>query len=325
MSIMCHLRWWKTFTFGFAASMGLLAACTDSPRHYTIGVVNYVPALETVLLGFKARMAELGYVEGRQVTYVYRGVLDPRSDAIEREVIAFKKQRVDLLLALGTRPAKAAKEVLGTEIPVVFAPVLNPVEEGLIDRITRPGGIMTGVQNTDSLAKSLEWLHKAVPHAKQIHVIYHANDQVARMTVKSLLAAASTIGIEVDPMAATSRDAALALIERLPKGAALLFPISPSLYPLESMIESATRNGVAVATNSPSHLRSSPLLFYGADFDSMGRQAAVLAVQIFNGAKPAELPVAKAEYTLQINLQTARRIGVDIQDTLLDQATLVIR
>lgn len=325
MSIKCHLRWWKTFTFGLAAGVGLLAACSDSPRQYTIGVVNYVPALETVLKGFKARMAELGYIEGQQVTYVYRGVLDPGSDAIEREVITFKKQRVDLLLALGMRPAKAAKEVLGTDIPVVFAPVINPVEEGLIDRITRPGGSMTGVQNTDSLAKSLEWLHKAVPHVKQIHVIYHANDQVARTTVKSLQAAASTIGIEVDPVAATSRGAALALVERLPKGAALLFPISPSLYPLEPIIESATRNGVAVATNSPSHLHGSSLLFYGADFDSMGRQAAVLAVQIFNGAKPAELPVVKAEYTLRINLQTARRIGVDIQDSLLDQATLVIR
>jgi putative ABC transport system substrate-binding protein len=325
MSIMCHLRRWKIFTFGLAAGVGLLAACSDSPRHYTIGVVNYVPALETVLQGFKARMAELGYLDGRQITYVYRGVLDPGSNAIEREVGAFKKQRVDLVLALGMRPAKAAKEVLGTDIPVVFAPVINPVEEGLIERLTRPGGSMTGVQNTDSLAKSLEWLHRAVPHAKQIHVIYHANDQVARTTVKSLQAAASAIGIEVDSIAATSRDAALALIERLPKGAALLFPISPGLYPLEPMIESATRNGVAVATNSPSHLRGSWLLFYGADFDSMGRQAAVLAVQIFNGAKPAELPVAKAEYSLRINLQTARRIGVDIQDSLLDQATLVIR
>ena len=325
MSIMCHLRWWKTLALGLAAGMGLLAGCGDSPRHYTIGVVNYVPALETVLQGFKTRMAELGYVEGRQVTYVYRGVLDPGTDAIEREVGAFKKQRVDLVLALGMRPAKAAKEVLGTDIPVVFAPVINPVEEGLIERLTRPGGSMTGVQNTDSLAKSLEWLHRAVPQAKQIHVIYHANDQVARTTVKSLLAAASTIGIEVDPIAATSRDAALARIEQLPRGAALLFPISPGLYPLEPMIESATRNGVAVATNSPSHPRGSWLVFYGADFDSMGRQAAVLAVQIFNGAKPAELPVAKAEYSLRINLQTARRIGVEIQDTLLDQATLVIR
>jgi len=325
MSIVRHRRGWRTFTFGLAVGLGLLAACSDSPRHYTIGVVNYVPALETVLQGFKGRMAELGYVEGRQVTYIYRGALDPGSDAIEREVDAFNKQRIDLLLALGMRPAKAAKQVLGAEIPVVFAPVINPVEEGLIERITRPGGNMTGVQNTDSLAKSLEWLHKAVPHAKQIHVIYHANDQVARTTVKSLQAAASTIGIEVDSIAATSREAALALIERLPRGAALLFPISPGLYPLEPMIESATRNGVAVATNSPSHLGGSSLLFYGADFDSMGRQAAVLAVQIFNGAKPAELPVAKAEYTLRINLQTARRIGVDIQDTLLDQATLVIR
>jgi hypothetical protein len=77
---------------------------------------------------FKLRMDELGYAEGQQVSYAYRGVLDADSDAIEREVRAFRDRKVDLLLALGRPPAVAAKKFLaGTGIPVVFAPVSSPL------------------------------------------------------------------------------------------------------------------------------------------------------------------------------------------------------
>jgi len=326
MSIMCRFRRRLSVAVGLALGIALLAGCSDTPGHHTIGIVNHVAGMDVVLQGFKAQMAELGYSEGRHVTYVYHGVLDSEPATIEREVVALRTLKVDLLLALGTSPAIAAqKSLAGTAIPIVFAPVVNPVEEGLVERITRPGGNITGVQNGDALPKSLEWLHKTIPKVKRVHVVYHPNDRVALMALKSLHAAAGTIGVEIEPIPAHSRAMALTLVEHLPRGAALFLVPSPSLYPLEALIETAAKNGIAVAASSPSHLRSATLLYYGADFDAMGRQAAGLVAQIFKGAKPADLPVAKAEQMLRINLVTARRIGVDIQDQLLDQASLVIR
>src|SRR2546425_11417200 len=85
----------------------LLTACGGATpaKPYTIGVVNYVPALEPVLTGFKAWMAELGHVEGKNVTYIYHGVLEPDPQTIEHEVKRLLDQKVNLFLTLGTRPA----------------------------------------------------------------------------------------------------------------------------------------------------------------------------------------------------------------------------
>src|SRR5919109_631116 len=97
----------------FAMLTGLLlTACggTTPAKTYTIGVVNYVPALEPVLTGFEARMAELGYVAGKNVTYIYHGVLEPDPQVIEHEVKRLLDQKVDLFLTLGTRPASVAKK-----------------------------------------------------------------------------------------------------------------------------------------------------------------------------------------------------------------------
>ena len=85
----------------------LLTACGSPtpPKTSTIGVVNYYASLELVLVGFKAQMAALGYVEGKNVTYIYHGVLEPDPQVIEREVKGLLDQQVDLFLTLGTRPA----------------------------------------------------------------------------------------------------------------------------------------------------------------------------------------------------------------------------
>jgi putative tryptophan/tyrosine transport system substrate-binding protein len=178
----------------------LLTACgpTTPAKTYTIGVVNYVPALDPVFAGFKAQMAALGYAEGKNVTYLYHGILEPVPQVIERELKHLRDQKVDLFLTLGTRPALVAKKALGgTAIPVVFAPVIDPVEEGIVESVTHPGGHMTGVQDGDTLPKALEWLCKVVPQATKVYVIYHPSDTVAQASIKPLREIAPALGVEL--------------------------------------------------------------------------------------------------------------------------------
>src|SRR5262245_14882327 len=122
---------------------GLLLTACGGPtpaKTYIIGVVNYVPSLDPVFEGFKARMSELGYMEGKNVTYIYHGVLKPDPQVIEGEVKVLMNQKVNLFLTMGTPTTLAAKKATkGTAIPVVFAPVINPVQEGVVESITRPG------------------------------------------------------------------------------------------------------------------------------------------------------------------------------------------
>jgi putative tryptophan/tyrosine transport system substrate-binding protein len=306
----------------------LLTACgtTAQAKTYTIGVVNYVPSLDAVFEGFKAEMAKRGYVEGQNVTYIYNGVIKPDPQVMDHEVKSLLDQKVDLFLTLGTLPTLTAKKAVeGTDIPVVFAPVINPVKEGAVASITQPGGNVTGVQNGNTIPKAMEWLHTVAPQATKVHVIYHPEDPVAVTSITVLPETAATLGVELVLDEVRSPEEAIAAIEALPKDAAIFMVPTPSLEPLSALIEAAAKHGLAVGSTNSSQLKAGALITYGANFSAMGKQAAGLVDQILKGTKPADLPVETAEYFLDINLQTARAIGLNIPDEILRQAATVVR
>jgi putative tryptophan/tyrosine transport system substrate-binding protein len=308
----------------------LLSACGGTPpvKTYTIGVVNYNLTLVPVLDGFKARMAALGYVEGRNVIYIYHDVLDPDPQVIEHEVKRLMEQKVDLFLTLGTQPTLAAKKATtGTATPVVFAPALKPVEKGIVESMARPGGNVTGVYNGDAITipKSLEWLHKIVPHATKIYTLYHPQDTAAQTAIQSLPTFAASLGVEQVLAEVRSPEEAIVAIETMPTDAAIFFVPTPSLEPLGLLVEIASRRGIAVGANIHRSLETGVIVAYAGDWFAMGQQAARLVDQIFKGAKPSDLPVETAEHFLHINLKTATALGLDIPDAILRQADKVIR
>jgi putative tryptophan/tyrosine transport system substrate-binding protein len=252
----------------------LLTACGGSTpnKTYTIGVVNYASVLDPVLEGFKARMAAFGYEEGKDVTYIYHGALEPTPQEMEREVTSLIDQKVSLFLTLGTLPTLTAKQaVAGTNIPVLFAPSLNPVQEGLVESLSRPGGNVTGIQTGYSVPKALEWLHKIVPYATTVHVIYHPNDYVAQTSIQSLPTITSSLGIELVLDQARNTQEALAVIESLPNDAAVFFVPTPSLEPISMLIEVAVQHGIAVGSNHSAHLKAGGVVVYAADFFAIGQ------------------------------------------------------
>ena len=310
-----------------ALSGWLLTACgnVSSAKTYTIGVVNYAPLLEPVLAGVKARMAALGYVEGHNVTYIYHGVLENDPEVLGSEVKRFVDQKVDLLLTMGTPTSLAAKKATaGTKIPVVFAPVLNPVKEGLIESVAHPGGNMTGVQICDGSPKALEWLLKLVPGTKTVYVPYHAEDRVSATAIKPLPDAATQLGIDLVLDAVHTPEEAIAAIATLPKQAAILFVPAPSLDAYKSAMRyRAIAQGIPAGTYA---LSAEDVLFaYENDLTSQGKQAAQLVDQILKGKKPADLLVETGEFFLRINLKTATAMGLDIPDEFLRQADTVMR
>jgi putative ABC transport system substrate-binding protein len=305
----------------------LLTACGGAPsaKTYTIGVVNYAPLLEPVLAGFKAQMAVLGYVEGRNVTYIYHGVLEDDSEVLGGEIKRLVDQKVDLLLTMGTATSLTAKKVMvSTNIPVVFAPVLNPVKEGLIESVAHPGGNMTGVQISDGSPKALEWLLKLVPGTKMVYVPYHPADRVAAMAAKSLPDAAARLGVELVLDAVQTSDAVMTAIETLPKAAAILFIPTPHFESrLNALGKLAAARGIPAGAYAVS--LEDVLFTYRTNQTDYSKQAARLADQILKGKKPTDLLVQTAEFFLRINLKTATAIGLDIPDAILRQADMVIR
>src|SRR5262249_9738019 len=152
---------------------------------------------------FKAGMTELGYIEGKNVTYIYHGASKPEAQVIASEVRRLIDQKVDLLFTIGNLSTiEANRAVQGTTLPVVFAPVVNPVGTGVVASLAHPGGNVTGIQAIDNTPKALEWLLKFVPGTPKVYVPYTLADQVSVTSVQPLPAAAAQLGVELmlDPV-----------------------------------------------------------------------------------------------------------------------------
>jgi putative ABC transport system substrate-binding protein len=303
----------------------LLTACGSAkPKIYTVGVVNELPSMNPVVDGFKAGMTELGYVEGKNITYIYHDATGGDPQKNDAEIKGFMDQKVSLILAVGTSPAIAAKKAVeGTGIPVVFAPVVDPVAEGLVKSINHPGGNLTGIQGVVGSPKVLEWLLKIAPGTKSVYAPYNPADPIAVLSVKPLPDAAAKLGVELVLDEVSSGDQELAAIKALPKDSAILFVVSPSLIPTwGSVLDLAAELRIPTGTD----LVGDKVLFtYTSSLSQVGKQTAVLVDKVFKGTKPGDLPVETAEMSLSINLKTAQAIGLNVSDDILRQATTVVR
>jgi putative ABC transport system substrate-binding protein len=305
-----------------------LTACgggAQAQETFTIGVINYLPPLNSTLDGFKARMAELGYVEGENVTYIYNGPIKPDPTVINAEIENLLAQDVDLLFTMGNPTTVAAKQAVeGTDIPVIFAPVINPVEEGMVESIRHPGGNLTGIQNVTPVPKSVEWLLKLVPETTKIYVPYHPDDEISVTSIAPLPEAARTLGVDLILDEVHSPEEVMTAIETLPEDTAIFLVTMPSLEPISPFNKLAIERGIAIGSTNNSH-ETGALIAYTSDLFAIGKQAARLADQVFQGIAPADLPVETAEFFLTINLQTADALGLDIPDEILRQADTIIR
>jgi len=305
----------------------LLAACrgVPEPPTYTVGVASEFPA-EEILDKFKSTMTELGYVEGENITYIYHGILGGGQQANEAEIENLMAGHVDLLLTLGNAPTQVAQRAVeGTDIPVVFAPATNPLGEKFIASLRHPAGALTGIQSIDCTPKALEWLLRLAPDTKLVYAPYHSADRIAPMSIKLLPDTAAQLGVELVLDEVSSGAEILTTVKNLPQDAAILFPISPSIdASLDDILALALELGIPAG--STTNLTQDKLLFtYAIDLPRIGEQAGVLVDKILKGAKPGDLPVETAEFILIIDLRTARAIGLDIPDEILQQAQRIIR
>lgn len=316
---------WAGFTTLILLAM-LMSACGNAPeaKTYTIGVVNYLDILQPIYDGFKAGLADLGYVEGENITFIYNGAIAPERSAIEAEVQSLIDQDVDMIYAMGTLPALVAKDlVAGTDMPVLFAPVIDPVGEGVVESIAQPGGNVTGVQNANFSPKGLELLLKIVPETEIVYVFYHPNDEVSLTVSQALPDAAKSLGVELALTPVNSADEALPIVQSLPAGASILMIPTPTFGALTSVEKLAVELNIPVGSyDQPSN---NTLFSYMVDWPTQGRQAARMADQILKGAKPADLPVETADPFFTVNLPIAQQYGIVISDQILNQADTIIR
>ena len=273
-------------------------------------------------------LTETGYVEGQNLAIEYRwaeGHYD-RLPALAADLVG---RKVDLIVAVATPSALAAKGATST-IPIVFAVGGDPIGDGLVASLARPGGNLTGVSFlvVELHPKRLELLSELVPQAKVIALLVNPNLGSAERMIGDMQRAARAKGVQLHILKAGSEseiDAAFASLVQQHAGALVVDSDPFFSSRREQLVGLAARHAVPAIYGVREYVDSGGLISYGPSLPAAFRQAGVYAGKILNGAKPADLPVQQpTTFELVINLKTANALGLTVPPILLAQANEVI-
>ena len=312
----------------------LLTACGASQpdpaktRAFTVGIVSGGTNMDTILAGFKAGMVELGYVEGKTLTYVYDGpaASPDKLEAMAQSVLAAK---ADLMISLSTPATKAVQKVTANStMPVVFVPITDPVKSGFVQSLKNPGGNLTGITVPVAVtAQRLEWLKKVSPNAKRIYTPYDPADEASTISLQAVQEAAGKLGLELVKPEVHAPDDVATIIKDMPTDVDAIFILPGSIIgsKLADLVKASVDRKIPLSAPILAQVSSGATISYSFSASAIGKQAARLADRILKGAKPADLPVENAEIVLGINLKTANAIGLNVSDEILRQADTIIR
>ena len=281
-----------------------------------------------LLAAFRQGLSEAGYVEGQNVAIEYRwaeGHYD-RLPALAADLVG---RKVDLIMANSPPSALAAKGATST-IPIVFRSGADPVGDGLVASLARPGGNLTGVSFVaDELtAKRLQLLSELVPRAGVIALLVNPNNATAERVIRDVHEAARTKGLQLHVLKAGTEseiDAAFASLVQL-HASALVVGADPFLSSQrERLVVLASRHAVPAIYAWREFADAGGLISYGPSLTSAFRLVGAYAGKVLKGAKPADLPVQQpTKFELVINIKTAKSLGLTVPPSLLARADEVI-
>jgi putative ABC transport system substrate-binding protein len=320
----------------FVLLAGLAVLCTCSgPKVYKVGILCSYSPFADIADAFKSKMTELGYVEGKNITYDMQ--TKETGPEAEKEVLnKFIADKVDMIFTFPTSASITAEQVTkGTKIPVVFA-MANVEGEMTIDSINHPGGNFTGVRfpGPDNIVKHTELLLEIKPRTKTIWVTYDIAYPNTRVMLDALRPATKSKGISlIEAPGKTAKDIQTALDALVKSGdykkidAIQLLPEALSLsadgFPI--IMNFGNKYKIPVCAGVPPMMAAGVLFCQlPADAD-MGKMAAGLAEKIFKGTAPGEIPIVTPENYLFLNNKIATALGLTIPDGLLKQAVQVIK
>ena len=295
-----------------------------------IGCLNATsPQHAPVMAAFRQGLNETGYVEGQNVAIDYRwaeGHFD-RLPALAADLVV---RKVDAIAAMDSLAAVRAAKSATSTTPIVFMGVSDPVGNGLVTSLARPGGNVTGisVMSTELMPKRLELLSDLVPQVKAIALLVNPNNPQTERVMRDVLEAAQAKGLQLSVLKASTESeidtAFAALVER--HAGALVVQADPVfLNRRDQLAARASRHVIPAIYANREYAASGGLISYGASLTGDYRQAGIYVGRVLKGEKPADLPVQQpTKLQLVINLKTAKALGVTVPPLLLARADEVI-
>jgi len=310
-----------------AAAWPLAAHAQQMP---VIGFLN--PASpDTVtdrLRAFHRGLKEGGYVEGENVTILYRWA-EGQNDRLPALADDLVRRHVNVIAAFGSVAAPAAKAAAGPA-PIVFALADDPVGLGLVASLARPGGNLTGINffSAELVAKRLEILRELVPAAKRVAVLVNPAYPDTQTTLRDLEPAARSLGLQIRiANASTSQEISSAFADIARERPDALFLGSDPFFTSRrvQLANLASRYMIPMTAGTREIADAGGLISYGSNIPEAWRQVGIYVGRVLKGAKPADMPVMQeSKFELVINHQTARLLGLTVPPALLARADEVI-
>ena len=310
-----------------------VAVIAEAQQPKKVPRIGYFWASDTTRSeAIRLALRELGYVEGQNIAFEYR-TTEGKRDRYPELVAELVRLKVDIIVVPGTGQARAVKNATKT-IPIVMMGLgADPVEEGLIESLARPGGNVTGVTNVNRElgGKRLELLKEAVPKVARVAVLYEPAVAGSVREVKELLpVAARALGLTIQPWevrAADDFERVFAAISKWrPDG--LYEPAAGQVMTANQkrIVDFALKSRLPSMYSLRGYVDAGGLMYYGADLADSYRRVAYYVDRILKGAKPADLPVEQpTKFELVINLKTAKQIGLTIPPEVLARANRLIK
>jgi putative ABC transport system substrate-binding protein len=317
---------------GGAAAWPLAARAQQGNRVRRIGVLMPFDENDPVAKGrvsaFTQALADLGWTDGRNVRMDIRwaGGDINRIRALAQELVGL---RPDVILPNGFTATAALQRETRT-IPIVFANVIDPVASGIVVRLDRPGGNITGFATNEASfgGKWLELLSEIAPGLKRAAIMFNPNTSVASAFMPSLETAARSL--KVAPIIAPVNsdveiETAIIALGRDPGGGLVAMPDIFTVAHRAPIILAAARNNVPAVYPVSEFVRDGGLLYYGVDLVDIFRRAGSYVDRILRGAKPAELPVQlPTKFEMAVNLNTAKALGRAVPPSIMLRADEII-
>ena len=312
---------------GAAAVWSLAARAQQAGKLPTIGFLGAdASAFSPWTAAFVAHLRELGWIENRNIAIEYRWS-EGRTERYAEIAAEFVRLKVDVIVTVGSAVPTVVQ--VTTAIPIVFAVAIDPVGNGLVASLAKPGGNVTGLslQAAHLAGKRLELLREVVPQLRRLAIIFNAGNAQPVLEMRETEAAARTLGIEVVPLEIRRVADFSPAFQAFRGNADALYVAIDQLMVANLMRILTLALGARLPTifSTRDFVRGGGFMSYGPSYTERFGRAADYVDKILRGAKPGDIPVEQpTKFELVVNLITAQALGLEVPPTLLARADEVI-
>ena len=279
---------------------------------------------------FRQELRKLGWVEGKNISIEYR-FAEQKNDRMRELAAELVRLSVDLIVTTGDGPTLAAKKAT-TIIPIVMTTSSDPVAQGLVASLARPGGNVTGLSSlaADLNTKRLEILKDAIPKLARVALLQSPGSVTSDLQLKELRPAAVALKLKLEEIDtqpdAKGLESAFKTAKQKQVNAIMTVATRAFFAERKRIVELAGKNRLPAIYFDKGFVDEGGLMSYGVDYDDLFRRAASYVDKILKGAKPGDLPVQQAtKFEFVINLKAAKQIGLTLSPEFLARANQVIK